>query len=335
MRRLGIALLGAGRMGQLHAELLASIPEVHVVAVADPDEESARKGAFLARADRLYGDPLEALEDPQVEAVVIATPTPTHAELVREAAKRRKAIFCEKPVALDLRSTEDALTAVRHYGVPFQIGFQRRFDPGYAEAKRLLSEGQLGQVEQFRAVGRDPAPPPLEYLKASGGMLLDMSIHDLDLARFLVGEVKEVLAWGAVRVEPQIGELGDVDTVTVLLRFENGALGVVENSRRAVYGYDVRTEVFGEKGKLVVEAFPKTPLRRFGPGEEMAVDHYHFFSDRFREAYRLELQAFAKGVLAGARLRPGPEDARESLRLALAATKSLRENRPVRLEEVF
>lgn len=334
MRRLRMALLGAGRMGQVHAELLASIPEVQVVAVADPARENAERGAFLARAERIYLDPMEALGDPGVEAVVIATPTPTHAPLIREAAERGKAIFSEKPVALDLASTEEALRAVETFGVPFQIGFQRRFDPGYSEARRLLEEGALGRVEQFRAVGRDPAPPPLDYLRVSGGMVLDMSIHDLDLARFLVGEVEEVVAWGTVLVDPRIGEIGDWDTVTILLRFVNGALGVVENSRRAVYGYDIRTEVFGERGKLVVEALPKTPLYRFGPLEEVRMDHYHFFTDRFREAYRRELQAFARGVLSGTPLSPGPREALESLRLALAATRSLREGRPVRVREV-
>jgi len=334
MKRLKVALLGAGRMGQVHAELLASIPEVQVVAVADPVRENAERGAFLARAERIYLDPTKALEDPGVEAVVIATPTPTHAPLIRTAAERGKAIFSEKPVALDLASTEEALRAVEASGVPFQIGFQRRFDPGYSEARRLLEEGALGQVEQFRAVGRDPAPPPLDYLRVSGGMVLDMSIHDLDLARFLVGEVEEVVAWGTVLVDPRIGEIGDWDTVTILLRFANGALGVVENSRRAVYGYDIRTEVFGAGGKLVVEALPKTPLYRFGPSEEVRMDHYHFFTDRFREAYRRELQAFARGVLSGTPLSPGPREALESLRLALAATRSLREGRPVKVREV-
>ncbi|GLV48866.1 inositol 2-dehydrogenase [Thermus sp. LT1-2-5] len=334
MKRLGIALLGAGRMGQVHAELLASIPEAAVVAVADPVRENAERGAFLARASRVYLDPLEALEDPGVEGVVIVTPTPTHAPLIREAAQRGKAIFCEKPVALDLASTREALAEVRARGVPFQIGFQRRFDPGYARAKASLEAAELGRVDQFRAVSRDPAPPPLAYLQASGGIVVDMSVHDLDLARFLVGEVEEVLAWGAVRVDPRIGEVGDWDTVTILLRFQGGALGVVENSRQAVYGYDIRTEVFGERGKLVVEAAPKTPLYRYGPGEEVRVDHYHYFTDRFREAYRYELQAFVRGVLEGKPLSPGPEDALETLRLALAATRSLKEGRPVKVAEV-
>ena len=334
MRRLGVALLGAGRMGQLHAELLGALPEVRVVAVADPLRENAERGAFLARAEETYLEPLEALDHPGVEAVVIATPTPTHAALIREAARRRQAVFCEKPVALDLASTEAALKEVEAYGVPFQIGFQRRYDPGYAQAKALLEGGEIGRVDQFRAVSRDPAPPSLEYLKASGGIAVDMAIHDLDLARFLVGEVVEVQAWGAVRVDPRIGALGDWDTVSLLLRFESGALGVVENSRRAVYGYDIRTEVFGERGKLVVEALPKTPLYRYGPGEEVRLDHYRYFTDRFREAYRLELQAFVRDVLEGRPLSPGPRDARESLRLALAATRSLREGRPVRVEEV-
>lgn len=334
MRRLNVALLGAGRMGQVHAEVLASLPEVRVVAVADPVRENAERGAFLARAEKLYQEPLDALEDPEVEAVVIVTPTPTHAPLIQEAARKGKAVFCEKPVALDLASTQKALEEVEVRGVPFQIGFQRRYDPGYVRAKEALERGAIGRIDQFRAAGRDSSPPTLEYLRHSGGIVVDMSIHDLDLARFLVGEVEEVLAWGAVRTDPSIGEIGDWDTVILLLRFENGALGVVENSRRAVYGYDIRTEVFGEKGKLVVEALPKTPLSHFGPEREVRVDHYHSFMDRFREAYRQELRAFAQGVLDGRPLSPGPKDALESLRLALAGTKSLREGRPVKVAGV-
>ncbi len=333
MKRLGLALLGAGRMGQEHAKALAGIPEARVVAVADPREDARAEAKYLARAERAYAEALEAIEDPEVEAVVIVTPTDTHAALIEAAAKAKKAIFSEKPVALSLEATERALAAVKEAGVPFQIGFQRRYDPGYRRARHLLDQGAVGAVDQFRAVGRDPAPPSLEYLKTSGGIFLDMAIHDFDLARFLVGEVESVLAFGTVRVDEKIGEIGDADTSVALLFFENGAQGVVENSRRTSYGYDIRTEVFGERGKIVVDAVPKTPTWYYREGG-LEADHYRFFMDRFAEAYRAELAAFVRAVLAGEPPSPGPEDAIGSLWVALAATQSWKEGRRVAIREV-
>ncbi|MER3553969.1 MAG: inositol 2-dehydrogenase [Meiothermus sp.] len=329
----GVALLGAGRMGQEHARNLAGIPQVRTVAVADPNSEAAGRAQQLARAEKTYADPEPAIADPDVDVVIIVTPTSTHAKYTEMAARAGKAVFCEKPIALDLAETKRVMALVDELNVPFQIGFQRRYDVAFAEAKRRIAEEELGRLEQFRAVGRDPAPPSLEYLRGSGGIFCDQAIHDIDIARFLVGEVEEVSAWGAVNVDPAIGEMGDADTATTLLRFANGALGVIENSRRAVYGYDVRTEVFGAGGKLVIDATPKTPLQRFGTGG-VALDHYYFFMDRFVDAYRYELEAFFKALSDGAKPTPGTKDATESLRIALAMTKSLREKRPVRLEEV-
>ncbi len=291
-----------------------------------------RNLARLTRAAQVYADPLDAVHDPQVQAVIIVTPTPTHAGLIEAAARAGKAIFCEKPVAADLAQTERVMRVVQECGVPFQIGFQRRFDVAFAQAKARILAGELGKVEQFAATGRDPAPPPLEYLRVSGGIFLDQAIHDLDIARFLVGEVEEVLAVGAANIDAAIAEMGDADTTTVLLKFKNGAQGVVQNSRRAVYGYDVRTEVFGSGGKLVLDATPKTPLLRYGEGVNM--DHYHFFMDRFKDAYRAEIEAFVASLHAGEAPQPGSFDAVESLRLALACTRSLREGRAVKVAEV-
>jgi myo-inositol 2-dehydrogenase/D-chiro-inositol 1-dehydrogenase len=330
---LGVVLLGAGRIGRLHAATLGGLPTVRVVAVVDPDRAAAEAARTLARAEQATDDVARTLDHPAVEAVVIATPTETHADLIVAAARRRLAVFCEKPVALTLAETRRALQVVAEMGVPFQIGFQRRFDPGYQRARALLEEGAIGPVEMFRAVGRDPFPPPFRYLATSGGMFVDMAIHDYDLARFLVGEVLTVQAWGAVLVDPGFYAVGDVDTSLTVLRFANGALGVVENSRRAVYGYDIRTEVFGARGKIVVEALPRTPLWQFG-STGLQADHYRFFADRFQEAYRRELAAFVQAVQGGQPPRPGPRDALEALRIALAATRSHREGRPVDLWEV-
>ncbi|PZA06785.1 MULTISPECIES: inositol 2-dehydrogenase [unclassified Meiothermus] len=328
----GVALLGAGRMGMEHARTMLGVAEARVLAVADPNAQAAEAARGLLRAERIYADPEEAIHHPGVEAVVIVTPTDTHARYIELSAQAGKAIFCEKPVAKDLGETRRVLGVVEQKGLPFQIGFQRRYDPPYHQAKEKIEAGEIGEVEQFIAVMRDPAPAPLEYLQGSGGIFIDQSIHDIDCARFLVGEVEEVHAWGAVRVDPRIGEIGDVDTTNLSLRFANGALGVIQNSRRAVYGYDVRTEVFGSGGKLVMDATPKTPLWQYGSG--VRADHYHFFMDRFKEAYRLELEAFFRALATGKPPTPGPKDAIESLRIALAATRSLKEGRPVRLEEI-
>ncbi|HWG85729.1 MAG TPA: inositol 2-dehydrogenase [Deinococcales bacterium] len=336
----GLAILGCGRMGIEHGRNILAVPSARIVAVADPVPSSRDSLQALTRAERSYDDPEAAIADPNVDAVVIVTPTPTHADLIEAAARAGKAIFCEKPVALSVERTERCLAAVEAAGVPFQIGFQRRYDPPYRKARERLEAGDLGTVDQFRATGRDPAPPPLEYLKASGGQFLDQGVHDFDVARFLVGEVEEVMAWGAVRVDPAIGELGDCDTSTTLLRFRNGALGVIENSRRSAYGYDVVTEVFGSQGKLLIDDTPKTALwqysagRREGADGRLEADHYRFFMDRFKDAYRLEIEAFLGALASGRQPTPGPRDALESLRLAIAARTSYQERRPVRVEEV-
>jgi myo-inositol 2-dehydrogenase/D-chiro-inositol 1-dehydrogenase len=330
---IGVAVLGAGRMGLTHLRTLAGIGQVRVLAVADPDPAAAERGRALAGAPRALGEPLEAIADPAVEAVVIVTPTSTHATLIEAAIAAGKAVWSEKPIALDLAQTARVVALWRERGVPVQLGFMRRFDPGYVRAKELIVAGELGRIEQFRAYSRDTYPPPLEFLRHSGGAFLDMSVHDFDLARFLVGEVEEVEAWGGVLFDQRFAEADDVDTALTMLRFQNGALGVVEMSRHSAWGYDIRTEVFGAAGKVVVEAPQKTPAtysRRFG----FEGDHFENFPDRFEVAFRLELEAFFRALAAGETPSPGPEDALETLRLALAATRSWREGRPIRVAEV-
>jgi myo-inositol 2-dehydrogenase / D-chiro-inositol 1-dehydrogenase len=331
--KLRVALLGAGRIGQEHSRTLIADPRVQVVAVCDPRLEAARQMAATIPGATATDESREILSSSGVDAIIICTPTDTHAELIEKGAHAQKAVFCEKPVALDLQRTKQALRVVEESGVPFQIGFQRRFDSGYAEARKRITQGLLGRIDQFRAVGRDPGPPPKEYLAKSGGLFLDQAIHEFDIARFLVGEVHSVFATGAVRFSQDAAEFGDVDTATTILNFENGALGVIENSRRAVYGYDIVTEVFGEAGKLVVQAERKTPLRFFREGGSEQ-DHHHFFMDRFRDAFRAELEAFFTAVLERITPSPGPADALGALRIGLAASRSQKLGRVVKLEEI-
>ncbi len=330
---IGVAVLGAGRMGQTHIRNLAGIADARVVAVADPRAEAAEAGRALARAQQAFTDPLEAISAPGVDAVVIVTPTSTHAELIEAAVNAGKAVWSEKPIALELAETARVVDVTRQAGALVQLGFMRRFDPGYAAAKARIEAGGLGRIEQFRALSRDTYPPSVEFLHHAGGIFLDMAVHDLDLARFLVGEVEEVHAWAAVLAEPRFAEAGDFDTALAVLHFENGAMGVVETARHSEWGYDIRTEVAGAAGKVVVEDVQKTAAT-FSHDFGFHADHFESFPDRFEAAFRLELEAFIEAVRDGRQPSPGPEDALETLRLAIACTRSRAEGRPVKLAEV-
>jgi myo-inositol 2-dehydrogenase / D-chiro-inositol 1-dehydrogenase len=329
----GVALLGFGRMGETHLRNLNGLARVKVVVVADSRREAAERGKAISGAEEALTDVEKAIAHPAVDAVVIVTPTDTHARLLELAAHAGKAVFSEKPIALDLAETTRVVSVIEQRGIPVQLGFMRRFDPGYARAKQKIDAGELGRIELFRALSRDTYPPSLEFLLGSGGIFLDMAVHDLDLARFLVGEVEEVQAWGTVLFDDKFAKANDVDTAVTVLRFVNGALGVVETSRHSSWGYDIRTEVAGAVAKVVVEAPQKTPLlfaRDFGS----SFDHFENFPDRFEAAYRLELESFFTALLEGRQPSPGPRDALETLRLAMAVAKSWRESRPVKISEI-
>ena len=320
-------------MGETHLRNLAGLSGVRVVAVADPNGEAAERGKVLASAEIALTDIEKAIDHPGVDAVVIVTPTETHARLIEIAVEAGKAVFSEKPIALDLAETSRVVRLAQEKGASVQIGFMRRFDPGYSTAKARIAAGELGKLETFRALSRDTYPPSLKFLLSSGGLFLDMAVHDLDLARFLVGEVEEVQAWGSVLIDESFAQASDADTAVTLLRFKNGVLGVTETSRRSNWGYDIRTEVAGSIGKVVIEAPQKTPLL-FARDFASSYDHFENFPDRFDKAYRLQLESFFRDLQAGRKPSPGPEDALETLRLAIAVTKSWREGRPVKVSEI-
>lgn len=329
---IGFGVIGAGRIGRLHARNLAgAVDGARLVGVMDASEEAAEAAAYGGAWSTT--DVARVIGDPEVQAVLIASPTSLHAEQIADAARAGKAIFCEKPVALDLGATVAAMREVEEAGVPFQIGFNRRFDPGYAALAHQVREGAIGKVEMFRSQSSDPQPPSPEYAATSGGIYLDSVIHDIDTARFVAGDITRVTALGRVLAEPRLAEAGDIDTSILTLEFASGAIGVIMNSRRTVHGYDLRVEVHGESGKLVAEDERATKLWRYGAGG-ISGDYYYYFIERFLDAYRIEVQAFADAVLAGAEPGPGPRDAVESLRVAVAATRSLREGRPVEIAEV-
>ena len=330
-----VAFLGAGRMGMTHLKNLSGIPGVRVITVADQHLPSAQSALTVCRTAQATDDIAGAINDPRVDAVVIATSTATHAPLIEDAARAKKAVWCEKPIALTLAETQRIVNIVDEMCVPVQLGFMRRFDPGYMAAKAKIDAGALGRIETFRALSRDNTPPPVAYLKTSGGIFLDMAVHDLDLARFLVGEVEEVHAWGGIVIdEAHFTAADDIDTAFALLRFKSGAMGVVETSRRSAWGYDIRTEIAGYDGKLVIEAEQKTPLQ-FSRASGHTVDYFESFPDRFADGYRLELEAFFAAIRDGRAPSPGPADALETLRLAVAATRSWRENRAIKVGDVI
>jgi myo-inositol 2-dehydrogenase / D-chiro-inositol 1-dehydrogenase len=330
---IGVAFLGVGRMGETHLRNLGGLSDVQVIVVADPNLQSAEYGKRLSGAEIATTDIEQAINHPAVDAVIIVTPTDTHARLIELAVGAGKAVFSEKPIALDLTETKRVVDLIARSKAQVQLGFMRRYDPGYVSAKQRIETGELGRIETFRALSRDTYPPSLKFLRQSGGLFLDMAVHDLDLARFLVGEVEEVQAWGTVLIDSRFAEADDADTAVIFLRFVNGAFGVVETSRRSNWGYDIRTEVAGAEGKVVVEGAQKTPVI-FSRNFAGTFDHFENFPDRFAAGYRLELEAFFKALQNGQFPAPSAEDALETLRLAVAATRSWREKRPVKLAEI-
>ena len=329
------AVLGAGRIGQLHAANLANaVRGAELVAVADiylpaAEETAAQYGG------KAYPDLSSVLADERIDAVCIASATETHIPLIEEAAAAGKHIFCEKPIDHDLDRIDRALRAVDRAGVTFQVGFNRRFDANAERVRAALLAGEIGDPFTLHIISRDPAPPTLEYLRGSGGIFLDMMIHDFDMARFLIGsEVESVYTVADVRVDPQIGEIGDLDTALVTLRFANGVIGMIDNCRQAVYGYDQRLELFGSQGSIRTDnLYPNGAILQTANSIAKDLPH-HFFIERYRESYIRELEQFIKAIESH---QPPPvtgADGRVPVVLARAARLSHDEGRPVNLQEV-
>jgi myo-inositol 2-dehydrogenase/D-chiro-inositol 1-dehydrogenase len=333
---LRFGVIGAGRIGKLHAENLATrIPGACVARIADPIMASARDTSTRLSIPTFGADYHDLLNDPEIDAVAICSSTDTHAQIIAEAARAGKQIFCEKPIAFDLAKIDEALEAVRQAGVVLQIGFNRRFDPNFSRIRAAVAEGEIGEPQILRITSRDPAPPPIEYIRVSGGIFFDMTIHDFDMARFLMGsEVSEIYAAGGVRVDPRIGEAGDIDTAVITLRFENGAIGTIDNSRKAVYGYDQRVEVFGSGGMIAAQNnTPDNVVLSSAAGVQSALPLY-FFLERYAESFVAEMKEFVACIQTGSQPPVGGEDGRKPVVMGMAAARSYRENRPVRLSEI-
>lgn len=328
-----IALLGAGRIGRLHARVLAAQTEVSEIIVADVVPGRARELAAECNG-RAVESVEEALDD--ADAVVIATPTDTHATLVRAAVERGLPTFCEKPLAFDLGETADLVGRVERAGVPLQVGFQRRFDPAYREARRLVEAGELGIVYLVRLIAHDHEPPPDAYIPTSGGLFRDSSIHDFDALRWVTGqEVVEVYATGSVRAFDAFARHGDVDTGAAILRLGDGTLGVLGQTRHDPRGYDVRMEIVGSRDSVTVGLGPRTPIRSLEPDAATAPGAaWTSFLDRFEVAYTEEVRAFVQVARGAIRSPCTAHDALEAMRISVAATQSLANGRPVCLADV-
>ena len=331
---INLALFGAGRMAQDHALNIANLPGVRLKTIVDPIFERAQALAH-PYGSHAAATPDAVFLDDDIHGIVIVSRTDTHAELTLQAAQKGVPVFCEKPVDRCSETIRRCVGVLEETKTPFFLGFNRRFDPSFAKARELVASGKIGTPHIVRVTSRDPAPPPLEYLKVSGGIFLDMTIHDFDMVRFLSGsEAVEVYAVGDALVDPEIGRTGDVDTCIVTMRLENGALATIDNSRKAVYGYDQRVEVFGSAGMVSVSnRTPDHHVLSNADGVHSAKPQ-HFFLERYDEAYVRELQAFVDCIEQDTAPTVTGVDGLKPVIMGLAAKKSLAENRPVKLNEI-
>src|SRR5579863_4045109 len=334
--KLNVGLIGLGRLGRVYArDLAARVAGVRLAAVADTNATLAEETARELEVPRWYMDPIAMLDDPEVDAVIIVSPTDTHCDLVVSTLERGKPVFCEKPPALSLSQTQKMKDAVARAHGFLQMGFMRRFDAGYAAAKKKVEEGVIGTPIVFKSSSRDPYRPSLEYAnpKSSGGMIVDMGIHDFDLARWYMGEVATVTAVGGTLAFPELNEVGDIDNAIVTLTFASGRIGVVDLSRSGIYGYDIFGEILGTTGTLRIGYLRETPLFVMTKNQ-VAHDTVPFFMERFREAYPAQLQNFVDNLQNNRQPPITIDDSMETLRIALAATRAQATGKTVLLKDV-
>ena len=334
MKKLKFAVAGLGRIGKIHLGNLCQMEGIEVVAAMDPMEEG-RQFAKYKNVPHVVTSFAEMLTVTPIDAIIICSPTDTHADYVEMAAKAGIHVFCEKPLDLSLDRVVEVLDTVSKSGIKLMLGFNRRFDKEFRKVKELVKNGAVGEPHLVKITSRDPGAPPVSYIKTSGGLFLDMTIHDFDVARFIVDkEVEEVYAKGAVLVDPAIGEVGDIDTAVVTLIYTDGTMAVIDNSREASYGYDQRVEVIGSKGMVQSNNNFMDSHKLYNEQGIHAALPLHFFLVRYREAYMNEIGDFAKSLENGNATPVDGNDGLQSLRIGLAAMKSLKENRPVKISEI-
>jgi len=323
-KKLKIGVIGAGRIGKLHVNNLVNrVPDAEVVAVSDVYLEGAKKLAESCGIPKVYNDYKELLADPEVEAVFVCSSTDTHSEISLAAAKAKKNIFCEKPIDHDIAKIKAVLDEVKKAGVKYQVGFNRRFDRNFKHVHEVVAGGGIGDVQIVKVTSRDPEAPPVSYVKVSGGIYVDMTIHDFDMVRYLSGsEVTEVSAVGTCLIDPEIGKAGDVDTCIITLKFANGALGVIDNSRQAAYGYDQRIEVFGSKGQIMADNETANNTTLYTSEGVYKEKPLFFFLERYNEAFIEEEREFVDACLNGKDTPVGAFDGLQPVLIAIAAQKS-------------
>jgi scyllo-inositol 2-dehydrogenase (NAD+) len=333
-RKLGIGVIGVGRLGSSYAKyFMGRIAGASLVALSDVNEAAAAALSSELGVSKRFSQYQDLIGDDEVEAVVIVSPTSTHQEIVLEAAKRGKAIFCEKPLSISLQEARTMLQTVEQTGVFFQMGFMRRFDKGYVAAKGKIMEGTIGTPVVFKSSSRDPYRPSLEYLDPahSGGLLIDCGIHDLDIARWFMGDIASVYSIGGTLAYPEMKTIGDIDNAITSIYFSNGALGTIDLSRNGVYGYDIRTEILGTKGTLKIGYLRETPILVMTK-DGITHDTVPYFTERFEQAYVTQLQNFVDNVLHGRSPAVTCSDGVAALQASAAATLSFKENRPVKIQ---
>ena len=329
---ISFAILGCGRIGRMHARNIKAHPRAELVGVYDVAAKAADEVA-AELGSRVLGSVDEALNDPKIDAVFIASSTDTHVDLITSSAKAGKAVLCEKPIDLDIARVEACWTEIGKLDPLVMIGFNRRFDPSFKALRDRIQGGELGRLEQVVITSRDPAPPPVQYVKGSGGLFRDMTIHDFDMARYLAGNIVEVQAMGGNLIDPGIKEVGDIDAAMIVMRAASGALVHINNSRRCSYGYDQRVEAFGEKGMLQAHNRRATTVEAWGAEGTQARDPVlNFFIERYFEAYMAEINHFVDCMEKHEKPLAGFPEGREALRLADAALESLNTGRSVRLD---
>jgi len=336
MKQLNIGIIGAGRIGKVHMQSITyNVPGAKVLGITDVFKDGLQELADKYGIEKVYEDYKEMLADKDIDAVLVCSSTDTHADISIEAAEAGKHVFCEKPVDLTPEKVKAVIEAVEKAGVKLQVGFNRRFDHNFAHVRSLINDGKVGNLELIKITSRDPEPPSAEYAAVSGGMFLDMTIHDFDMARFLAGcDVTEVYVNATCLVDPAIGEAGDVDTAIINLKFENGALGVIDNSRRAAYGYDQRIEVFGSLGAAMAANDTPTNVTVMNADGVTTDKPLYFFLERYMQSFRDEMIQFVDAVQND---KPTPTtglDGLNSILVALAAKKSVAEGRAVKISEI-
>lgn len=330
---LTVGIIGAGRIGKIHVDNLRNIPKTRVKSVSDVSMGHLESWAKEQQIEVLTTNYQDILNDPEIHAVFICSPTNTHAAMIKEAAAAGKHIFCEKPVSFTVEETEEALNAVEKAGVKLQVGFNRRFDPNFRKIRQLVKDGDIGSPHILRITSRDPEPPGVEYIKSSGGIFMDMTIHDFDMARYIMNsEIVEVNAIGAVLVDSAIGDAGDIDTAIISLKFANGALGVIDNSRRAAYGYDQRLEIFGDKGAALADNNRANTVEFSTAAHVSKEKPLYFFLERYTQAYINEVIEFANAIHENRPVSCTGYDGLQAQCIAEAAKKSLETGAPVKLK---